>query len=51
MQGYGSDEMGAAEAKIIAEMLKVNVALTSLNLRYNEIPKEGAIAIAAALPR
>ena len=43
--------LGASGAKIIAEMLKVNTPLTYLNLGFNDIGKEGAIAIAGALPR
>ena len=45
------DVLGASGAKLIAEMLKVNTPLTTLNLQYNQIGKEGAIAIAGALPR
>ena len=48
--GY-EDHLGASGAKLIAEMLKVNTPLTDLNLASNEIGKEGAIAIAKALPR
>ena len=51
MQGSYDDKLGAAEAKLIAEMLKVNTPLTTLNLYHNEIGVEGAKAIAAALPR
>ena len=49
--GGFQDKLGASGAKIIAEMLKVNTPLTELNLERNDIEKEGAIAIAEALPR
>ena len=52
IQGNGfSDTLGASGAKLIAEMLKVNTPLTTLNLWSNEIGVEGAKAIAGALPR
>ena len=44
-------KLGAAEAKIIADMLKVNAPLKTLNLYNNKIGVEGAKAIAAVLPR
>ena len=51
IKGGYQDTLGASGAKIIAEMLKVNTPLKTLNLHGNEIGKEGAIAIAEALPR
>jgi hypothetical protein len=51
MQGGFQDKLGAAEAKIIADMLKVNAPLTTLNIGYNSLGVEGAKAIAGALPR
>ena len=51
IQGGYEDKLGASEAKIIAEMLKVNTPLTTLILAQNWIGVEGAKAIAEALPR
>ena len=52
IEGDGDENvLGASGATIIAEMLKVNTPLTDLNLAWNGIGKEGAIAIAGALPR
>ena len=41
----------AADAVLLAYDIKVNAPLTDLNIARNEIGKEGAIAIAGALPR
>ena len=41
----------AADAVLLAYDIKVNTSLTDLNLAANKIGKEGAIAIAGALPR
>ena len=41
----------AADAVLLAYDIKVNTPLTDLNLAVNGIGKEGAIAIAEALPR
>ena len=46
----GATKINAAGAQAIAEMLVVNRALTSLDLRDNNIEVGGAKAIAAALP-
>ena len=43
--------IGPEGAKGIASMLAVNRALTSLNLRHNEIGAGGAKAIADSLPQ
>ena len=51
IKGGFADSFGASGATIIAEMLKVNTPLTDLNLALNKIGKEGATAIAGALPR
>ena len=52
IEGDGEDDvLGVSGAKLIAEMLKVNTFLKTLNLWGNKIGKEGAIAIAEALPR
>ena len=52
LNGYYSDvKIGAAGAQAIAKMLVVNRALTSLNLRFNEIGAGGAKAIADSLPQ
>ena len=49
--GNAQFKMGAAGAKRVADMLKVNRSLTSLNLRWNEIGAGGAKAIADSLPQ
>ena len=41
----------AADAVLLAYDIKVNTPLTTLNLYHNGIGVEGAVAIAAALPR
>ena len=51
IQGGYQDKLGASGAKIIAEMLKVNTPLTTLNISFNSLGVEGAKAIAGALPR
>ena len=38
MQGAHGNKLGAAEAKIIADMLKVNAPLNKLKLNYAELP-------------
>ena len=43
--------LNAADAVLLAYDIKVNTPLTNLNLEFNNIGKEGAIAIVAALPR
>ena len=48
LQGSLFDKLGAAEAKIIADMLKVNSALTTLDLQYNNIGDEGGEVIRGA---
>ena len=46
-----NQSLGAADARIIALELRFNRALTSLNLRRNEIGAGGARAIADSLPQ
>ena len=46
-----SQNLRAADARIIALELRFNRALTSLDLHNNEIGAGGAEAIAAALPQ
>ena len=48
---YGGWRLKAADAILLAYDIKVNTPLTTLNLAGNKIGKEGAIAIAEALPR
>ena len=45
--GWG---LKAADAQLLAFDLKFSSPLTSLNLYYNDIGKEGAAALAAVLP-
>ena len=45
----GSNRLGDQDATAIADALKVNGALTTLDLDYNEIGDHGATAIADAL--
>ena len=48
---FSDQYLKAADAVLLAYDIKVNAPLTDLNLNWNEIGVEGAVAIAAALPR
>ena len=48
---FRNEGLTAADAVLLAYDIKVNTPLTTLNLMSNQIGKEGAIALAKALPR